>query len=208
MTLLWLAVDYFLGSIPIGWIIGRFYGKDIRQHGSGGIGATNVKRVLGIKWAIVTMLLDIAKGVGAVGLTRSQTGSDRWAIIGGLLAVLGHCFPWYIGWKGGKGAATGLGVLLGIQPLIGSVVFIIWLLTVYTSRYISVASVTGAVSLIVLELASAVDETIRWLMIAVALLVLIMHRSNLQRLKDDTEPKFSLTGGTHESRISCSSDQG
>ncbi len=191
---------YLLGSVPFGLLIARLKGIDIREHGSKNIGATNVWRVCGRKYGLPVFLLDAAKGVAAVFLARWLavyfSGDVAWAGIAGALAcVLGHSFPVWLNFKGGKGVATSLGVLLSLLPWEGLGAFVVWLVVFFASRYVSLASIAAAAGLVVLAI---VSQLLGWghgwptvgFAVVVAALVIVRHKANIQRLLAGTENRF------------------
>ncbi len=193
--------SYLLGSIPAGFIAGKICGVDLRTQGSGNIGATNAVRVLGKKWGSVVFLFDFLKGLVPVLLALqwgSVTGFDPASAPGALAALcslLGHSFPIWLGFKGGKGIATSGGVMVG---LFGLPVFLIclgvWLLLFTTTRYVSVASIGGAVALPAVVAALFLMHRTDWLALAVSIAMCFMavwrHRSNMARLRAGTESRF------------------
>jgi glycerol-3-phosphate acyltransferase PlsY len=201
--LLLLPAGYLLGSVPFGWLAGRWLaGIDLRQEGSGSTGATNVLRVLGKGPALAVFLLDVLKGTVAVLLAKAVlqplgdfTAASDWGVVAaGLAALAGHIWPVWLGWKGGKAVATGLGMLLGLTWPVGLACFGIFLTTLSLSRIVSLSSVVAALSLPLLMLGSFGDSGLRPAYLSLALLttalVLWRHRSNLQRLMAGTEPKL------------------
>ncbi|MBW4530544.1 MAG: glycerol-3-phosphate 1-O-acyltransferase PlsY [Aphanothece saxicola GSE-SYN-MK-01-06B] len=201
--LLLLPAGYLLGSIPFGWLAGRWLaGIDMRQEGSGSTGATNVLRVLGKGPALAVFLLDVLKGTAAVLLAKAvlqplgafSTASDWGVVAAGLAALAGHIWPVWLGWKGGKAVATGLGMLLGLTWPVGLACFGLFLTTLSLSRIVSLSSVVAALSLPLLMLGSFGDSGLRPAYLSLALLttalVLWRHRSNLQRLMAGTEPRL------------------
>lgn len=236
---LWLCplIAFLMGSIPFGLVIARTQGIDIRQHGSGNIGATNVLRVMGKKYGIPCLILDALKGFipVVIALTLIRIGgkdtslaisflkpwalelpaADRFQgqlvhVITGLLAILGHNYSPWVGFKGGKGIATSAGVLLGLFPFFGvMLLLIIWAVLFLTTRYVSVASMGAAAALPVITHLGArfhhVDnnkalptlwEAGTWnkplfaLTLAIAVMAIWKHRANIQRLRDGTENRF------------------
>lgn len=196
--------SYLLGSIPSGYITGRFAGVDVRKHGSGNIGATNVLRVLGKKFGYVVFFCDALKGLlavcGAVSIANqfatSQSHSDWFGILAALMCVLGHTFPVWLGFKGGKGVATSAGVMLGLAPIATIVAVFVWIIVFETTRYVSVASVVGAVALptaigVLLKLQLSTSVPIFYSAIVLATVVCWRHRSNLTRLVRGTEQRFT-----------------
>jgi glycerol-3-phosphate acyltransferase PlsY len=205
LTVLLLA--YLVGSIPFGLLLSRLKGIDIRQHGSGNIGATNVWRTLGPKWGLPTFLLDAAKGGLAVWAGRELAFTlapkpvpyeylNYAEVFAGLVAILGHSFPVWLRFRGGKGVATSLGVMLGIIPLMASgIVFATWVIVFALSRYVSLASLVAAVSLpltLVVLQANHLLEGRATLAFgcAAAFFVIRRHRENIQRLLAGTENRF------------------
>jgi len=202
--LLLLLSGYLLGSIPSGWLAGRWLaGLDIREHGSGSTGATNVLRVLGKGPALAVFAVDVLKGTAAVLLAKallSLPGAgvswavDSWVVAAGLAALAGHIWPVWLGWKGGKAVATGLGMLLGLTWPVGLACFGIFLTVLSLSRIVSLSSVVAALALPLLMLAWFGSGGLRPAYLALALLttalVLWRHRANLQRLLEGTEPRL------------------
>src|ERR1043165_8523684 len=146
-----LIAAYLLGSIPFGYLIVRgVEGGDVRETGSGGTGATNVTRRAGKKAGVLTLLLDAAKGLVAVGLARwlLTDGSEInwWVAAAAVLAVVGHCFPVWLGFRGGKGVATGVGVFLGLSPLAVACSLVVFVIVVWITRYVSLGSIMATVT--------------------------------------------------------------
>jgi acyl phosphate:glycerol-3-phosphate acyltransferase len=198
-TLLLLVAAYLLGSIPFGLIVTRILGaKDVRAHGSGNIGATNVSRVLGPAAGILTLLLDAGKGSAAVWLAERVTDQSANAMMfAGLGALLGHCFPLWLKFKGGKGVATALGVYVVLCPLAALVACILFVLVVLFWRYVSLGSLsaTAAMPLLVYFLwapGHAPPLVISLGTLLAAVLIFYKHDANLQRLVDGTEPKYRV----------------
>ena len=208
---MWIIVGYLLGSIPFGLLIAQARGVDIRKVGSGNIGATNVGRVLGKKWGLLCFFLDVLKGAVPVLIAGFFMGflgqvdlhpieSWRWLAVAGA-AMAGHIFPVWLGFKGGKGVATGLGAVLGFWPMLtlpGLVAAYLWLLLASTFRYVSVASITAAllvpiffaVSAAALGMSREGARPFAFVTLAMAILVLLTHRANLQRLRAGTESRL------------------
>jgi acyl phosphate:glycerol-3-phosphate acyltransferase len=204
ILLLVIAVTaYFLGAIPFGLLISRTRGMDIRQHGSGNIGATNVWRVLGKKWGLLTFFCDAAKGWLAVwvGLRLAAAnpgvlGDPSLAgIVAALGCIVGHSFPVWLGFKGGKGVATSLGVLVGMMPLASAIVLGVWTVVFLLWRYVSLASIAAALALpaVVVALLSggqlSGQGNLYFACVAGALVVR-RHRENITRLLQGTENRF------------------
>ncbi len=199
-----LLSGYLLGSIPFGWLAGKWLaGVDLRELGSGSTGATNVLRQVGKGPALVVFLLDVLKGSAAVLLARillqpllASASGDWWVVGAGLAALAGHSWPIWLGCKGGKAVATGLGMLLGLVPAVGLACFGLFLATLALSRIVSLSSVVAALSLPLLMLAdfAAAGTGLRpaylTLAILTTLLVVWRHRANLSRLVAGTEPRL------------------
>ncbi len=191
---------YLLGAIPFGFLIARTRGIDIREHGSRNIGATNVFRVLGRTWGLLTFACDAGKGALAVVLARHFAGVLAIdGVLAGIAAALGclvgHSFPVWLRFKGGKGVASSLGVLLGLMPVASLIVLGIWGVVFRVSRYVSLASLVAAVALPVVVsglLKTGRLEGMAHLYFAgvAALLVIWRHRENIGRLRAGTENRF------------------
>lgn len=207
MTLTILLVTlsgYLLGSIPSGYLIGRLAGTDIRKHGSGNIGATNVLRTLGKRFGYPVFFFDALKGFVAVwlgGFIAAQAEFTRdhaewFAIAAAVACVLGHTFPIWLKFKGGKGVATSAGTMLGLAPVATLVAAAVWIIVFETTRYVSVASVAATVALpvtlgILLALHMGHNVPIFWAALVLAIVICWRHRSNLVRLVRGTEQRFT-----------------
>lgn len=197
-----LLSSYLLGSIPAGYIAGRIAGIDIRKEGSGNIGATNVLRVLGKKYGYGVFFCDVVKGLLAVSCaeliarTFAPGYEDWFGILAALFCVLGHAFPIWLKFKGGKGVATSAGTMLGLAPWATIIAVVVWIIVFEVTRYVSVASVTAA---IVLPLAIGIFLALHWndsrvifyAAIVMASVVCWRHRSNVSRLIKGDEQRFS-----------------
>jgi glycerol-3-phosphate acyltransferase PlsY len=206
-----IVAGYLCGSIPFGLLIGLARGVDIRTAGSGNIGATNAARVLGRKWGMVCFALDVAKGFAPVfiaGLLHGVVGDPAvdaaagwsWVAVA-IAAVLGHMFPVWLKFKGGKGVATGFGVMLGVWPLLAYPVFValvVWIVLFKTTRYVSLASMVAAVmmplAVLAIALCRGADLTQRTPFLIVtglmAVLVIVRHRANITRLIAGNESRM------------------
>jgi glycerol-3-phosphate acyltransferase PlsY len=189
-------VAYLVGSIPFGFLIAKSRGIDIRQHGSGNIGATNVFRTLGKKWGIACFACDFLKGLVAVLIAFGLSGGSSVAgIIAAVACIVGHNFPVWLKFKGGKGIATSGGVLVALLPGTALLLIIVWAAIFYTTRYVSLASIAVAVALPVIVLISwlterGADLPLFLFALAVAVLAVWRHRSNISRLMNGTENRF------------------
>ena len=195
--------SYLIGSIPAGYIAGRIAGIDIRTVGSGNIGATNVTRFLGKRYGYPVFIVDFLKGFAAVGMSimiakRAQPASvpsDLFGVVGAVACVLGHSFPVWLGFKGGKGVAASAGALFGLIPFVALIAVAVWLIIFYLTRYVSVASMTAAlavpITIVSMMLLGQTGETaLLYFSICLAAVVIVRHRSNLLRLVRGTEPRF------------------
>lgn len=195
-----LIVSYLLGSIPFGVLIARFFGgSDVRKAGSGNIGATNVARVVGPAAGILTLILDAAKGWFAVWLAaRMMHGETLVLGLAGLFAMLGHCFPVWLRFRGGKGVATAAGVFAALCPTAMLAALILFLLVVGFWRYVSLGSIAAAaaIPLLVYLLWAphfAPPASVTLTSFVIAALVVYQHRGNIARLARGEEPKFSFS---------------
>jgi glycerol-3-phosphate acyltransferase PlsY len=184
---------YLLGSIPTGYLLGSLAGVDVRKEGSGNVGATNVARVLGVGRGLLTLAIDVAKGWLAVFLARQLDVSLIWVLLAGVAAFLGHLYPVFLRFRGGKGVATALGIFLYLAPLATLVLVGIFALTVAASRIVSLASIVAALAAPVMfwwfETAPAAVALAGF----IAAMIIWRHRSNIERLLAGTEPKFGAS---------------
>ncbi|MER3428778.1 MAG: acyl-phosphate glycerol 3-phosphate acyltransferase [Pyrinomonas sp.] len=196
--LLLMLVAYWLGSIPFGYLIVKLVrGDDVRRTGSGGTGATNVTRRAGKLAGLITLFLDAAKGAAAVLLARRLGGADAWVAVAGVTAIFGHIFPVWLGFRGGKGVATGLGVFVALTPVAVLLLAPIFLAVVLTTRYVSLGSITSAAALpFVVWWLKPNDGPLIACALASSALVIWAHRSNIGRLIAGTESRF----GARETR--------
>ena len=186
-----LVLGYLLGSIPSGWLAGRWLKDiDLRELGSGSTGATNVLRQVGKGPALVVFLIDVGKGAAAVLLARALGLGDWIQVLAGLTALAGHIWPVWLGFKGGKAVATGLGMFLGLAWPVGLASFGVFMAVFSLSRLVSLASVLAAISLPLLMAAGSGSTANLVVALVAMLLVLWRHRSNIQRLINRTEPKL------------------
>lgn len=187
-----LVVAYLLGSIPFAYLAGRLNGVDLRTVGSGNLGATNVFRTLGRTVGVTVMVLDIAKGAFAVLIAQWVVGGPWWPIAAGALAILGHVFPVWTSFRGGKGVAVGAGALLGLVPAASGTLIVLWLLIVVLTRYVSVASIACAVAAAPLAWAFGAPWPYVVFIGLAGLFVIIRHRQNIVRLLGGTENRIQL----------------
>ncbi|HEX8552408.1 MAG TPA: glycerol-3-phosphate 1-O-acyltransferase PlsY [Abditibacteriaceae bacterium] len=186
-----LALSYFLGAIPFGLIVGKARGVDIRNSGSGNIGATNVWRTLGPKAGALVFALDVAKGLAAPLLARALVG-DTHAVVAtcAAFAILGHTFSFWLRFRGGKGIATGFGAMLGLVPWVALGCLAAWGLALAASRMISVASIVACIVAPIGAYLSGAPVSYQIVIGALALVALIKHIPNMKRIAQKTEPKI------------------
>jgi glycerol-3-phosphate acyltransferase PlsY len=199
-NLLWIPVAaYLLGSIPFGLLVAKvFGGGDVRKAGSGNVGATNVTRVAGPFAGVLTLILDAAKGSAAVWLAAHFSGEAAgWMVIAGLAALIGHCFPVWLRFRGGKGVATAAGMFLMLSPLalLGSV--LLFVIVVASTRYVSLGSIAAAAAMPLLTYLlwaphHAPPLIVTFGAFAAAMLVVYKHDANIQRLVEGRESRFSF----------------
>jgi glycerol-3-phosphate acyltransferase PlsY len=199
MNVLLLLGAYLLGSIPFGLLFARLFGgADVRQSGSGNIGATNVARVAGLLPGVLTLLFDAGKGALAVWLAVLFADHNASTMmLAGIAALLGHCFPVWLGFKGGKGVATGLGVFAALCPLAALAAVALFALIVASLRIVSLASITAAAAMPLLVYFlwaphHAPPLVVSFGTLFAAALIIYKHNANLQRLVEGTEPRFTF----------------
>ena len=195
---------YLLGSIPSGYIAGRIGGIDVRKVGSGNVGATNVTRVLGRRFGYPVFVVDFGKGLAAVAVgmmvAKNAQSTPQFVDLCGALAaifsVIGHSYPIWLGFKGGKGVATTLGSLFGLHWISAAVVCVVWIVAFQLTRYVSLASIAAAIALPVtvatmLFLKQLQTPILLYFTVFLAGIIVLRHRSNLSRLLKGTEPRFA-----------------
>ena len=184
-------LSFLLGSVPFGYLIGKLKGVDVRKYGSGNIGATNVSRVLGKKYGLLVLFLDALKGAAAVLIARAAGLPTEYQVLAGISAIAGHCFSPWLGFKGGKGVATALGAFLVISPKTTLVAFLIFLAVLLTTRYVSLSSITAALSYPLLYKVFEKPSPFSFIVVSLgALLIVAKHHSNIRRLLKGEEKKF------------------
>lgn len=191
MKALVLPLAYLLGSLPFAYLVVRWRaGGDLRQLGSGTVGATNAARVLGKGWGLLVMVLDVGKGVAAVWLSRLATGNPAWHVAAACAAVVGHCFPLWLSFRGGKGLATSAGALLVLSPWTLAASALVWLGALAATRVLAVASALAAASLPVIFWAARQPSLLaQACVVCWSLVLLVSHRRNLQRWVRGEEPR-------------------
>ena len=187
-----ILAAYFTGAIPTSYIVGRIKGIDLRAHGSGNLGATNAFRVLGWRAAVPVFLLDILKGWFPTYFFPFWDGSDSalLALAYGAAAIVGHVFSIYVKFKGGKGVATSAGVLLALAPVAVLVGLVVWAALVFTTGYVSLASIAAAALLPLVIFVVQGIGAVFWLSVGLAAFVIFAHRANIKRLARGEEHSF------------------
>lgn len=187
-----LAAAYLLGAIPTSFLVGKLRGIDLRQHGSGNLGATNTFRVLGWKAALPVFIFDIFKGWLPAFLfpVIDGTPSPLWALAYGAAAIVGHVFSIYVGFKGGKGVATSAGVLIALAPLAMLAGLVVWTALVFGTGYVSLGSIVAAIIVPFAVFLSRGTGAVLWLSIGLAVFVIFAHRANIRRLLRGEESRF------------------
>lgn len=188
---LFALLAYLLGSIPSALLVGKIgYKIDIREHGSGNLGATNTFRVLGTKAGAIVTLADILKGTLATIAPMLIFGSDVYPLVIGLFAVLGHTYPIFAKFKGGKAVATSGGIFLGVSPLLFFMMVVTFLVSLYLSKYVSLSSmITGVISIIVSLFLKDIGIII--MVSVLTLFIFYRHKDNIKRIRNKTEPKIT-----------------
>ncbi|WP_207493296.1 glycerol-3-phosphate 1-O-acyltransferase PlsY [Aridibaculum aurantiacum] len=197
-----IVVAYVIGSIPTSvWVSKYFFGIDIRDYGSGNAGATNTYRVLGSRWGTFVMVADVLKGVIATSLyiLIPYYLQDEWhrtnLMVGlGLASVLGHIFPVFADFKGGKGVATLFGMVIAIQPLVAICCVGVFLLVLYLTRFVSLSSILASIAfaVFILFIFNEKETLYRVFAVAVALMVILTHQKNINRILNGTESKVPI----------------
>jgi glycerol-3-phosphate acyltransferase PlsY len=203
-TVLCLAlIAYLIGSVPSGYLVAKIAAIDIRTVGSGNVGATNVTRVLGKRFGYPVFLLDCVKGIAAVEVAEILAKSwgfgapavEKIEVLGAIFSVIGHSFPIWLGFKGGKGVATSIGTLLALSWIAALIVCLVWVVVFYVTRFVSLASIVAAIALpamveILLLWNKIASPVVLYFSFCLAAIVVLRHRSNISRLLKGTEPRF------------------
>lgn len=185
------AISYLLGSIPNGLILGKaIWGVDLRQYGSKNIGATNAWRTIGKAGGISIFALDFLKGAISAYLGLHLGGSELAGVLCGILAIAGHSWSVFLSFKGGKGVATGLGVIAALMPMVTLIVFAVWFAIVYFTGYVSLGSIVGAALVPILTLFFGLHTEFLILGLIAAVFIIYRHKSNIERLLNGTESKI------------------
>ena len=186
-----IIMAYLLGSVPSGYVLGRSVGVDVRKAGSGNVGATNVARVVGKTQGVLTLVADAAKGFIPVFAVLQLDLSLPVTMLVGVAAFLGHLYPIFLLFKGGKGVATALGVFLAYAPLVTLILLGVFLIVAWISRLVSLSSITAAVAAPIAFWFAAYPPPVVQTGTFVAAMIILRHRSNIKRLLAGTEPRFN-----------------
>jgi len=192
MEALLVIFSYLLGSVPSGLIIGKLSGLDVRKAGSGNIGATNVARLLGKTGGLLTLVGDTAKGFIPVLVVQQMGFSYSVTALVGVAAFLGHLYPIFLKFKGGKGVATSFGVLLGLAPLATMILLVVFAAVAFTTRIVSLSSMVTAVAAPLVLWLFYYSPTYVIVTAFMALMIVFRHYANIQRLRNGTEPRFGM----------------
>jgi glycerol-3-phosphate acyltransferase PlsY len=187
-----VIAGYLLGSIPFAVLVTRTRGVDLRAVGSRNVGAANVLRTTGVRRAVVVLLLDAAKGAAAVLVARLLTDNLIVVMTAGLAAIAGHVFPAWIGFRGGKGVAASAGVFVMLAPLATAIAALVFVATIFVTRFISAGSIAGALALAIATLLGNAPAPVVAGAIVAALLVMHRHRDNVSRLIAGTERRIGM----------------
>lgn len=193
MEILIIVFAYLLGSVPTGYILGSWAGIDVRKAGSGNIGATNVARVIGKRQGILTLIADVAKGFIPVFLATHLGLSSGLIALTGVAAFLGHLYPVFLKFRGGKGVSTALGVFLGVAPWATAVLAVIFTVAMLTSRTVSLSAMIAAAAAPIALWWFSYPAVFVAMSVVLALLIIWRHRANIRRLLAGTEPKFAAS---------------
>jgi acyl phosphate:glycerol-3-phosphate acyltransferase len=190
VEILLIVLGYLLGSVPVGFILGSRSGIDVRKSGSGNVGATNVARVVGKRQGTLTLIADVAKGFLPVLLAMQLGASLAATILVGTAAFLGHLFPIFLKFKGGKGVATALGVFLALAPMATLVLVALFGVAVLTSRIVSLSSILTALAAPIIFWLFAYPPLVVGMAAFIALAITSRHQSNIRRMMNGSEPRF------------------
>jgi len=188
-----VVIGYLIGACPFGYWAGLLRGVDLRNEGSGNTGGTNAVRVLGPRIGVPVIFLDIFKGTAAV-LVASMLGGTGSEVLAAVAAVLGHAFPIFLSFRGGKAVATGAGAMLGLAPPIAVAVILIWIVVGVLTRYVSVASMVAALAFVALAVVTEQPWPVIAFTVFATSIVFWRHRTNIARLRAGTEHRLNLRG--------------
>lgn len=190
MEIILILFGYLLGSVPTGFILGSMAGVDVRKAGSGNVGATNVARVAGKRQGILTLIGDTAKGVVPVILALQMGANLTTTVMAGAAAFVGHLYPVFLKFRGGKGVATALGVFVALAPVAALVLIVMFIAIALSSRIVSVGSIATAMAAPLILWLFSYPPIVVGMAVFIAAAITLRHRSNIQRLLNGTEPRF------------------
>lgn len=192
MELVFVVLAYFSGSLPTALLVVRFFtGKDVRRLGSGNVGGTNAVRAAGLKIGIAVTLIDIAKGAFPVLLMRWYNPASHWLALTMLAAILGHCFPVWLRFKGGKGVATGLGAFVVLAPMAALIALLLWCVILLIGRYVSVASMLASAAFpLLLFYVERPPMSVLWAIVIAAAVIVFRHQENMKKLMRGEENRL------------------
>lgn len=190
MEIILILFGYLLGSVPTGFILGSMAGVDVRKAGSGNVGATNVARVAGKRQGILTLIGDTAKGVVPVILALQMGANLTTTVMAGAAAFVGHLYPVFLKFRGGKGVATALGVFVALAPVAALVLIVMFIAIALSSRIVSVGSIATAMAAPLILWLFSYPPIVVGIAVFIAAAITLRHRSNIQRLLNGTEPRF------------------
>lgn len=190
MEIILILFGYLLGSVPTGFILGSMAGVDVRKAGSGNVGATNVARVAGKRQGILTLIGDTAKGVVPVILALQMGANLTTTVMAGAAAFVGHLYPVFLKFRGGKGVATALGVFVALAPVAALVLILTFIAIALSSRIVSVGSIATAMAAPLILWLFSYPPIVVGMAVFIAAAITLRHRSNIQRLLNGTEPRF------------------
>ncbi len=193
---------YFLGSLPTALLVVKWVtGKDVRLSGSGNVGGANAARAAGLRIGAVVTLVDMGKGALPLMVMQWYDPASRWLALTMLAAVVGHIFPVWLRFRGGKGVATGFGAFLVLAPAAAGVVFLVWLVVVVVGRFVALGSmIASACFPVLLYLMEHPPEPVMWAVVAVAALIVVKHRPNMENLMRGTEPRIGFEDWDHKGK--------
>lgn len=201
-----IIVSAVLGSIPFGFLIARMRGVDIRQHGSGNIGATNVARNLGKTAGTITLILDVLKGFLPALAGTILLESAAWGLILGGTAMLGHSFSPFLGFKGGKGVATSLGFVLGATPMLALGGILAFIVCMLGTRWVSLSSIVAVVIVVILAAIAGYPPEVTFVLAVLASIIVVRHLENVQRIIEGREPRFQAASDKPKSVAESSAE--
>jgi len=191
-TILAIIIGYLAGSVPFAHLLTRRRGIDLREMGSGNIGAANVLRTTGVSRAVIVLLLDALKGAAAVLAAQAMTSSAAAPAAAGLASIVGHVYPVWLGFRGGKGVATAAGMFAVLAPVALAIAAVVFVITIWATRFISAGSLAAALALVIAAAVTGAPGTVTAGAVGATTIILFRHRANLERLAAGTERRVGL----------------